>query len=60
MEAMKDTGMFLGNLVQYLAQLSEAAVLGLQSLQAEHHKIEEEFRKAQEKHQTVHGSQCPV
>lgn len=52
--------MFLGNLVQDLAQLREAAVLGLQSLQAEHHKLEEEIRKAQERHQTVRGSQCPV
>lgn len=56
-EAMKETGMFFGNLVQDLAQLREATVLGLQSLQAEQHKLEEEIRKAQERHQTVRESQ---
>lgn len=45
--------MFLGSLVQDLAGLREAAVLGLQSLQAEQHRLEEEIRKAQERHQTV-------
>lgn len=53
MEALKETGVFFGNLVQDLAQLREATVLGLQSLQAEQHKLEEEIRKAQERHQTV-------
>lgn len=52
--------MFLGNLVQDLAGLRQAAVLGLQSLQAEHHKLEEEIRKAQERHQRVRGSRPPA
>lgn len=52
--------MFLGNLVQDLARLREAAVLGLQSLQAEQHRLEEEIRKAQERHQTVRQSQRPL
>uniref|UniRef100_H3C207 Kinesin family member 11 n=1 Tax=Tetraodon nigroviridis TaxID=99883 RepID=H3C207_TETNG len=51
-EAMKETGVFLGNLVQDLAHLREAAVLGLQSLQAEQHRLEGEIQKAQERHQT--------
>lgn len=50
---MKETGVFLGSLVQNLAQLREAAVLGLKSLQAEQDKLEEEIRKAQERQQTV-------
>lgn len=54
---MRETGVFFGNLVQDLAQLREATVLGLQSLQAEQHKLEEEIRKAQERHQTVRESQ---
>lgn len=49
--------MFLGNLVQDLAGLREAAVLGLQSLQAEQHRLEEEIQKAQERHQTVREPQ---
>lgn len=53
---MKETGVFFGNLVQDLAQLREATVLGLQSLQAEQHKLEEEIRKAQKRHQTVRES----
>lgn len=52
--------MFLGNLVQDLAHLREAAVLGLQSLQAEQHRLEGEIQKAQERHQTVRESQAPV
>lgn len=54
--------MFLGRLVQDLAQLREAAVLRLQSLQAEQHKLENEIRKAQERHQTVRlgpSRSCP-
>lgn len=56
---MKETGVFFGNLVQDLAQLREAAVSGLQSLQAEQQKLEEEIKKAQERHQTVRESQVP-
>lgn len=50
---MKETGVFLGSLVENLSQLREAAVLGLKSLQAEQDKLEEEIRKAQERQQTV-------
>lgn len=50
---MKETGVFLGSLVENLAQLRGAAVLGLKSLQAEQDKLEEEIRKAQERQQTV-------
>lgn len=48
--------MFFGSLVQDLAQLREAAVLELQALQAEQHRLEEEIRTAQERHQTVSPS----
>lgn len=48
--------MFFGGLVQELARLREAAVQGLGSLQAEHAKLEEEIRWAQERHQTVGAS----
>lgn len=57
---MKETGVFLGSLVQNLAQLREAAVSGLKSLQAEQDKLEEEIRKAQERQQTVIDSQLGV
>lgn len=52
-EAMKEVGLFFGGLVQELARLREAAVQGLGSLQAEHAKLEDEIRWAQERHQTV-------
>lgn len=45
--------MSFGGLVQELAQLREAAVQGLSSLQTEHVELEEEIRRAQERHQTV-------
>ncbi|TMS04412.1 Kinesin-like protein KIF11 [Larimichthys crocea] len=51
-EAMKEVGVFFSGLVQELAGLREAAVLGLSSLQAEHDKLEDEIRRAQERHQT--------
>lgn len=50
---MKEVGVFFSGLVQELAGLREAAVLGLSSLQAEHDKLEDEIRRAQERHQTV-------
>lgn len=50
---MKEVGVFLGGLVQELGQLRSAATQGLASLQAEHAKLEEEIRRAQERHQTV-------
>lgn len=52
-EAMKEVGLFFGDLIQELARLREAAVQGLGSLQAEHAKLEDEIRWAQERHQTV-------
>lgn len=54
-EAMKETGVFFSGLVQELAGLREAAVQGLSALQAEHDKLEDEIRRAQERHQTVRG-----
>ncbi|XP_076599334.1 kinesin-like protein KIF11 [Chaetodon auriga] len=51
-EAMKEVGAFFGGLVQELARLRFAAVEGLNSLQAEHDKLEDEVRQAQERHQT--------
>lgn len=51
-EAMKETGVFFSGLVQQLAGLREAAVLGLSSLQAEHERLEDEIGRAQERHQT--------
>uniref|UniRef100_A0A8C4HRJ3 Kinesin-like protein n=1 Tax=Dicentrarchus labrax TaxID=13489 RepID=A0A8C4HRJ3_DICLA len=51
-EAMKEVGVFFSGLVQELAGLREAAVQGLSSLQTEHDKLEDEIRRAQERHQT--------
>ena len=50
---MKEVGVFFSGLVQELAALREAAVQGLSSLQAEHDRLEDEIRQAQERHQTV-------
>lgn len=52
-EAMKEVSVFFNSLVQELGQLREAVVLGLRSLQAEHDKLEDEIRQAQERHQMV-------
>nr|XP_033468499.1 kinesin-like protein KIF11 isoform X1 [Epinephelus lanceolatus] len=51
-EAMKEVGVFFGGLVRELAGLREEAVQGLSSLQAEHDKLEDEIRQAQDRHQT--------
>ncbi|XP_051815656.1 kinesin-like protein KIF11 [Acanthochromis polyacanthus] len=51
-EAMKEMGVFFSGLVQELAGLREASVQGLSDLQAEHDKLEDEIRQAQERHQT--------
>lgn len=52
-EAMKEVGVFFSGLVRQLAGLREEAVQGLSSLQAEHDKLEDEIRRAQDRHQTV-------
>ncbi|XP_058508009.1 kinesin-like protein KIF11 isoform X2 [Solea solea] len=51
-EDMKDMGVFFSGLVQDLAGLRESAVQGLSSLQRDHDRLEDEIRRAQEKHQT--------
>ncbi|XP_008299888.1 kinesin-like protein KIF11 [Stegastes partitus] len=51
-EAMKETGVFFSGLVRELAGLREAAVLGLSGLQAQHDRLEDEIRQAQERQQT--------
>ncbi|XP_078129710.1 kinesin-like protein KIF11 [Sander vitreus] len=51
-EAMKELGVLFGGLVRELAGLREEAVQGLSSLQAEHGKLEDEIRRAQDRHQT--------
>lgn len=53
---MKEVGVFLGGLVLELGQLRSAATQGLVTLQAEHAKLEDEIRRAQERHQTVSGA----
>ncbi|XP_071393513.1 kinesin-like protein KIF11 isoform X1 [Centroberyx affinis] len=50
-EAMKEIGVFFGGLVRDLAGLREAAVQDLDALQAEHDKLEDEIRRAEERHQ---------
>ncbi|KAM9847730.1 kinesin-like protein KIF11 [Aulostomus maculatus] len=50
-EAMKQMGVFFSSLVRDLAGLREATVKSLSSLQAEHDKMEDEIRQAQERHQ---------
>lgn len=52
-EAMKEVGVAFSSLVQELAALREVAKQGLDSLQAEHSRLEEEIRRVQERHQTV-------
>uniref|UniRef100_A0A3Q2P1B0 Kinesin family member 11 n=1 Tax=Fundulus heteroclitus TaxID=8078 RepID=A0A3Q2P1B0_FUNHE len=50
-EAMKETGAFLGGLVLELAGLRQAAVDGLSALQNQQEKLEAEIQRAQERHQ---------
>nr|XP_040035136.1 kinesin-like protein KIF11 [Gasterosteus aculeatus aculeatus]XP_040035137.1 kinesin-like protein KIF11 [Gasterosteus aculeatus aculeatus]XP_040035138.1 kinesin-like protein KIF11 [Gasterosteus aculeatus aculeatus] len=50
-EAMKEVGVFFSSLVQELAALREEAVRSLSSLQAEHDKLEDEIRRAQDRQQ---------
>lgn len=52
-EAMKEVGVAFSGLVQEVAALREAASRGLDSLQEEHGRLEENIRQAQERHQTV-------
>ncbi|XP_023259936.1 kinesin-like protein KIF11 [Seriola lalandi dorsalis] len=54
-EAMKEVGVFFSGLVQELGGLREAAVQRLSALQAEHDKLEDEIRQAQERHQTLNS-----
>uniref|UniRef100_A0AAQ6AEM5 Kinesin motor domain-containing protein n=1 Tax=Amphiprion ocellaris TaxID=80972 RepID=A0AAQ6AEM5_AMPOC len=56
-EAMKEMGVFFSGLVRELAGLRQASVQGLSDLQAEHDKLEDEIRQAQERHQTVRDAQ---
>ncbi|KAK2824688.1 hypothetical protein Q5P01_021863 [Channa striata] len=51
-EAMQEFGVFFRGLGQDLAGLRASAVQGLSSLQAEHDQLEEEIRRAQERHET--------
>ncbi|XP_044070559.1 kinesin-like protein KIF11 [Siniperca chuatsi] len=51
-EAMKEMGVFFSGLVRELAGLREAAMQGLSTQQAEHDKLEDEIRQAQERHRT--------
>ncbi|XP_044228076.1 kinesin-like protein KIF11 isoform X1 [Thunnus albacares] len=51
-EAMKETGVFFSGLVRDLAGLREDTVQSLSSLQVEHDKLEDQIRRAQERHQT--------
>uniref|UniRef100_A0A8C3ARP1 Kinesin-like protein n=1 Tax=Cyclopterus lumpus TaxID=8103 RepID=A0A8C3ARP1_CYCLU len=50
-EAMKEVGVFFSGLVRELAGLREEAVQSLSSLQAEHDKLEDGIRRAQDRHQ---------
>ncbi|XP_053292694.1 kinesin-like protein KIF11 isoform X1 [Pleuronectes platessa] len=51
-EEMKEMGVFFSGLVRELGGLREAAVQGLSSVQTEHQLLEDNIRRAQEKHQT--------
>ncbi|XP_041865820.1 kinesin-like protein KIF11 isoform X2 [Melanotaenia boesemani] len=51
-EAMKEVGVFFSQLVMELGCLQQATVQGLSALQAQHDKLEDEMRQAQERHQT--------
>ncbi|XP_074503183.1 kinesin-like protein KIF11 [Sebastes fasciatus] len=51
-EEMKEVGVFFSGLVRELAGLREEAVQGLSSLQADHDKLEDEIRQAQDRQQT--------
>jgi len=50
---MKEVGVFFSGLVQELAGLREEAVRSQRSLQAEHDKLEDGIREAQDRHQAV-------
>lgn len=52
-EAMKEFGVFFSGLVQDLAGLRQSAVQGLTTLQAEHDKLADQIRQAQDRHETV-------
>lgn len=52
-EELKEFGVFFSSLVQELAGLRGSAVRGLTDLQAEHDKLAEQIRQAQERHETV-------
>ncbi|XP_075902228.1 kinesin-like protein KIF11 isoform X2 [Nelusetta ayraudi] len=51
-EAMREVGVAFGGLVREVVALREAARRGLDSLQEEHGRLEENIRQAQERHQT--------
>lgn len=52
--------MFFSSLVQELAALREEAVRSLSSLQAEHDKLEDEIRRAQDRQQAVRHGFVPL
>ncbi|KAJ0004813.1 hypothetical protein NQD34_011027 [Periophthalmus magnuspinnatus] len=51
-EAMKEMGVFFSALVGDLSKLRESTIQGLSSLQADHHKLEQQITQAQARHQT--------
>lgn len=52
---MREVGVTFSSLVLEVAALREAARSGLDSLQEEHSRLEENIRQAQQRHQTVRG-----
>lgn len=50
---MKEVGGFFSGMVQELAGLRKASVQSLSALQTQHDTLEDEIRKAQERHQMV-------
>lgn len=51
-EAMKEMGVFFSELVGQLSGLRETTVEGLNRLQGDHDKLEQQIRHAQDRHQT--------
>lgn len=50
---MREVGVAFSSLVGGVAELREAARRGLDSLQEEHSRLEENIKQAQERHRTV-------
>lgn len=57
---MREVGVAFSSLVLEVAALREAARRGLDSLQEEHSRLEENIRQAQERHQTVRVHPSPA